>query len=212
MTKRSEDVDDGECYMHYASLSLGVSLSIVPRRVNKEVVNYWAPFQELYKRTKACAKYVFDKKSKRFSTYKETLNQISKSAIVVSLPNGTRVGGALLLIQNLLRSVSALRYYSTMCDPFEKLNLTRDEWRQLSQFEAIMRKSLLLCFDTQGDRPEIAAEIVLTIAELKSQYLYTDTYEVVNVDNGSWEATTLFKDLPRVTMTTNKEKEDRNMR
>ena len=99
-----------------------------------------------------------------------------------------------------------------MCDPFEKLNLNRDEWRQLSKFEAIMQKSLLLCFDAQGDHPEITAEIVLTIAELKSQYLFIDAYEVVNVDNRSWEATTLFKDLPCVTMTRNKEKEGGNIR
>ena len=64
MRKRESDVEDGCCNMHLGALAIGLSLLLVERRVDGKVVNYWKPFQDLFKKTKVGANYIFDKKNK----------------------------------------------------------------------------------------------------------------------------------------------------
>ncbi len=64
-----------------------------------------------------------------------------------------------------------------------------------------------LCFDSQGDRPEIAGERVLALLLLMAEYKEEDEYYVVDVDAiEEWDPTTQFKDLLKVKMTTNPQK------
>ena len=196
----------GTCEMHTVSLALGLSLSTVKRTVNKKVVNYWAPFQLLDKKAKASANYLFDKKNKRYPAYKAANAKINKETYVVNLPGGTRVGEKMLLYQDLLRSMHAMRYFATVSEDYEKISHSRAEWRQIAQFESVTRRALQLCFATQGNRPEIAAEMPLVIAELKFEYRFAPTYDVVDVDADAWEATTPFQELPRIEMTSCAEK------
>ena len=70
---------------------------------DRKVVNYWAPFQDLYKCLKDSTKYVFDKKNKRFPDYQATLREMNKPVIMVLIPNTTRVAGALIIMQDSIR-------------------------------------------------------------------------------------------------------------
>ena len=90
----------------------------------KKVVNYWEPFQDLYKQLKTTIKYVFDKKNKCFKDYNDVLRKTGKLVIMVSLPNSTRVSVALILLQD-LRSLHSFRYYALKCEKFEALCLNR---------------------------------------------------------------------------------------
>ena len=193
--------------MHTAALAAGLALSLVERKVKKRVVNYWEPFQDLYKQLKTAIKYVFDKKNKRFKDYNDVIRKSGKLVIVVSLPNSTRVAGALILLQDSIRSLHSLCYYALKCEKFEALCLNRIQWKQLTQFEAVMNPAMRLCFDSQGDRPEIAGEMPLTVIHLKVGYQYQEVYDVVDVDFVSeWVANIPFYQLPTIKMTTNPEK------
>ncbi len=88
------------------------------------------------------------------------------------------------MIQDALRSMHSLRYYAMKNEKFRKKFLSsRKQWRQIAQFEAIMYPAMRLCFDSQGNRPEIAGEMVLSVIQLKVEYLYTKEYDVVDVDD-----------------------------
>ena len=107
----------------------------------------------------------------------------------------------------------SLRYYAMKNEKFSNKSLSsRKQWRQLAQFEAIMYPAMRLCFDSQGDRPEIAGEMVLAVIQMKVEYLYTEEYVVVDVDaKEEWTADTPFVWLPRIWMTTNREKATETM-
>lgn len=97
----------------------------------------------------------------------------------------------------------ALRYYATQNSGFHNKSLTKSQWRQVAEFEAIIRPCTNLCFSTQSDRVEAAGEFILTLVMLKMQYEDESVYDVVNVDGGDeWGATTLFRNLPMKKMTT----------
>ena len=189
--------------MHLAALALGLPLSLVQRRVNKKVVNYWAPFQELYLALKKAIKYVFDKKCRRLNDYREVLSFINVDGIIVGLPNHTRVGGAIILLQESLRSLHGLRYYATQRLAFSNLMPPMSHWRQLAEFEAIMRPAKRLCFDFQRDRVETGGEMILSLIDLQVDYDDMKIYDVVDVDTATdWPPTELFDKLPRIKMTT----------
>ena len=198
-----DDVPDGRCDMHFAALALGLPLSLVQRRVNKQVVNYWAPFQEPYLALKKAMKYVFDKKCKRLSDYREVLSNISTDVFIVGLPNHTRVGGAIILLQESIRSLHALRYYATQRQTFSNIMPHMSHWRQLAEFEAIMRPAKGLCFDFQRDRVETGGEMILGLIDLQVDYDDVKIYDVVDVDSKTeWKPEKLFDELPRKKMTT----------
>ena len=143
-----EESEDRRCDMHLALLALGLALSLVKSTQDKKVINFWPGFQDLYKALKTAMKYIFDKKNKRFDQYSGALKKRGQNVIIVPLPNKTRVGGAGILIQAALRSIHALLYYASRCEPFRKLCPKRGQWRQIAEFEAVMRPALSLCFDS----------------------------------------------------------------
>ena len=80
------------------------------------------------------------------------------------LPNQTGISGVLILLQNLLCSSHAARERGDDNQNFKPLTLLRAAWTQLSEFEAVTRKSCSLCFDSQSNRPETSAEMTLRLA------------------------------------------------
>ena len=122
---------------------------------------------------------------------------------MITIPNCTCFAGALLLIQDLLRSMHALHFYATKHGDFESENLLLAEWKILVEFEGIMRKAHELCFIVQGRRPEIAAELIVLLTLLKVHYEEGNVFYVIDTScEKSWPATTPFRDLPRFKMTT----------
>ena len=55
-------------------------------------------------------------------------------------------------MKDTLWSMGALAYCVTRCRELENLMISKDQWAQLAQFEAILRPAMRLCFDMQGDR------------------------------------------------------------
>ena len=96
-----------------------------------------------------------------------------------------------------------IRYYATQKPAFESKGLSLEEWKQIVQFEAVMRKAFLFCFDTQGNRPEIASESLLALMELRIKYEYGKEWDVVDIEAGPWDPDMKFENLPRVTMSSN---------
>ncbi len=203
----------GRCDMHLASLAAKLALSFTKRTENGKVINYWAPFRDLYKKFHAMMSYLFDGKHKtRFRDYKAKLGEIHQNVISISLPNDTRIAGVHLLMKQGLRSCCALMYYASQDEKFKKKALSRMEWRLLAQFEAIIRAAMNFCFTLQGNRVEIAGEMILQLIALKAEYADDDAnvYDVVDVDNvQEWEATTSFSQLPKKEMTVDQNAESK---
>eukprot|EP00957_Ditylum_brightwellii_P083504 6348498-Ditylum_brightwellii.AAC.1 len=98
---------------------------------------------------------------------------------MINLPNKTRIAGALLMIEDCLRS------------------------QQLAEFYIVMRLAYSLSFHSQGDRPEVRAEMFYCLSTTKVHYKNATTFEVVDLEK-DWPAATPFKDLPRKRMTIDK--------
>lgn len=148
------------CDMHLGSLALGLALSLVERRQGGRVINRWAPFQDLFKDLKKMVKYVSDKKNKRFNKYKEALEGIQQTAFLISMPNSTRVAGAHIMMQEALRSKGALTYYKS-CKCQELPIISKEQWKLLAQFEAVLRPAMKLCFEIQGDALRLLGKVYL---------------------------------------------------
>ena len=64
-----------------------------------------------------------------------------------------------------------------------------------------MRKAFLFCFETQGDRPKIASEDLLTLMELRMSYKYGNEWDVVDIETDHpWDPDKKFEELPRAKM------------
>ena len=150
--------------MHYAALMAGLAISLVRRKKVKKVANHCTPFQHLYKKLKKAAKHVCDRKCKRFEDYTSVLNTQGQEVTMITIQSTTRVAGALLLVQNSIHSMHGLCFYGIKRESFESKNLLLSEWKQVANFEAIMRKARELCFVVQRNRVEVSAEIILILA------------------------------------------------
>eukprot|EP00986_Skeletonema_menzelii_P010506 scaffold5115_cov146-Skeletonema_menzelii.AAC.6 len=197
-----DEAPNGACDMHFCDLYAGLALSLVERKVDGKVVNKWHPFLDLYQKAKKAAKFVCDKKNKRYPQYAKALCN-KGGAIMINLPNKTRIAGVLLMIEDCLRSVHALRFYSLQCTNFYHLCLSPAEWQQLAEFHAVMSIAYSLSFHSQSDRPEVGAEMFYRLSTTKVHYENATTFEVVDIEK-DWPATTPFKDLPRKKMTIDK--------
>lgn len=200
--EEEDEAPNGACDMHLTDLFAGLALSLVERRVDGKVVNKWAPFLDLHQKAKKMAKYVCDKKNKRYHQYEKALAN-KGGVIMINLPNKTRIAGVLLMIEDCLRSVHSLRRYSLQCTNFYDYCLSPAEWQQLAEFYAVMSLAYSLSFHSQGDRPEVASEMFYRLSTTKLHYETTTTFEVVDLEK-DWPATTPFKDLPRKKMTIDK--------
>ena len=76
MTRRSADVKTGVFDVHCLSLAFGLSLSLVERMSNKQVIHFWAPFPDLHKKLTKVMKCAFDQKNKRCNHYENIFNSI----------------------------------------------------------------------------------------------------------------------------------------
>eukprot|EP00957_Ditylum_brightwellii_P138124 10528922-Ditylum_brightwellii.AAC.1 len=98
MAMRAADVINPQCDMHLCHLSTGLALSTVERKANGTTVNEWKPFLDLLKALKTLVKMLLSKKNKtKFKDYMRAL--LPHPVIKVQLPNHTRIGGVLTLIQ-----------------------------------------------------------------------------------------------------------------
>ena len=61
MAKIAKDIPDGQCDMHLVTSATGLDLSFVERKLNGKVINYWAPFRDMYKLLLNWIKHFFDK-------------------------------------------------------------------------------------------------------------------------------------------------------
>ena len=201
MNRRVDDVKDGCCDMHIASLMTGLATTLVQRTVAGRVMNKWPAFHDLFGKTKSLGKHLCDRKNKgRFDKYKKFISNYDGSAVVViPIPNKTRVSGAYILIQATLRSMHALRIYSFEDSSLEKKLLELREWGLLAQFEAIMKPAHDFCFDVQGDRIELACDFPLLLAYLKNQYETVTSYNVMDTTQ-KWRANVPVIDIPRIDM------------
>ena len=190
--------------MHLGSLQLGLALSLVERRTGGVVVNRWDPFQDLYKAVKEMMKHLFGKKSKgHYENYSKTLERVGQKVYIADLPNDTRVAGALNLIRDALRHAFAMQCYAETNDAFANKVLSKREWKQLAEFEAIMSPSGAFCFTSQSDRLEAFGETVIELLRMKDVYDNETVYEVVDMTSRSeWSADTPLDSLPRIKLAT----------
>eukprot|EP00956_Cyclotella_meneghiniana_P032817 scaffold91636_cov36-Cyclotella_meneghiniana.AAC.3 len=198
MNRRASDVKDGCCDMHQGSLVMGHATTLTPRHSGGRVVNQFNAFHDLYKKTKNAVKHLCDRKNKsRFEKYETSIKQYDGSVVLaIPIPNKTRVSGAFILIQATIRSMHSLRIYSLEDAEFAAKLLVPEEWKRLSEFEAVMKPTSDFCFDVQGDRIELACEVPLMLAFLKNLYERAVSYDVMDTTK-KWRANIPIRDIPR---------------
>ena len=122
---------------------------------------------------------------------------------MITIPNTTCVAGALLLVQDTIPSMYALCFYVTKRGSFGSKNLLLWEWKQVTEFGAIMRKAHEICFIAQGNYVEVSTEMILLLTLVKVHYKEGSEFDGIDTScEKDWPATTTFKDLPRVKITT----------
>ena len=113
------------------------------------------------------------------------------------MTNKTRVAGIYHMYQDLLRSLFALKFYTSVNAPTRAKMLTDDEWNQVAQFTGLMDDPASLCFISQKDCVGTESEMILELAyvlfRLKYKKLIIDTYQYE-----PWSAKTVYDKLPRV--------------
>ncbi len=190
------------CLMHTVDLAVKHALAILVRKRKGIVVDACEPITDLRLRLKALASYIMDRKvKKRF----EDMNNLSMmtyscSCVHLEIPNATRVAGFYLMIQTILRNMPLLKKLeksqpSSMTD-LPNLSLTPEEWVDVSEIEAILRKVTKLNMKLQSDMPGRQAltcyEIYLAVETLFND---PEGFNVIDLNN-YWTPGNTFEQIP----------------
>jgi hypothetical protein len=192
------------CSMHTVDLCIKHALGLVNRTKKRIIVDSFPPGKLLKKRIHAFLSCVKNKKAKArvqayFKICKEVLNC---KALVLQLPNVTRVAGFYIMVLSALRSKYLLTlfvYNSKFTDILLPLNLSPDEWQQTAEYESVLRHMNVLAMEVQKDDPAAVAFTWLEISICRQQLVSRKSFRVFDL-NRKWTPQTPVKDIPRTSL------------
>ena len=158
----------GRCDMHRAELVLKHATGLVQRFRKGVLIDSFPEFCELYGKFKKLAGWVTSKHAfHRWEKLKKKAEELGFTLILIPMPNDTRVGGCVILIQALLRNKWFFDLYvltSKLSDPtFVSLYPTQDEWDLLAQYEGILSPLKAVALQLQTDEPGASSATLLEI-------------------------------------------------
>ena len=193
---------DGQCTMHLVQLAIGHALGLKTRSNNRIVVDKFQHGADIIKIARDVVAFLNPKKShSNFVLFKQTAKEWGLDVIKMDLDNETRVSGALRLLQAVLRSKPAIELHQASSRSNANFPaITPQNWVQIAEFEAILREVGNHAFTVQNDMPGSSALSWVWTSFVKHS-LACGQFDVVDLlRRYSWNANTLFKDLPLATM------------
>ena len=138
-----------------SSLAFGIAMSLIEWKLNWRVINCWEPLMSLCSVLKTCVKCLCYKKNKaRWEDYEKTMNEKNREAMVVTIPNATRAGGAQFIIKKSLRSLHSFRFYVGANEHIEEKMILASQWNQITDFSGETRPAFDLFLTSQTNRIE----------------------------------------------------------
>ena len=114
-------------------------------------------FIAIYNKFREFSNWLMNKVAKgRYNDFKTKSKENGHDMQEIPLPNKTRVAGAQLMFQGLLRNKWAMDIYKNLPgvdDTFAKKYPSQDEWQQLAKYEAVISPIQKCAISIQTDDP-----------------------------------------------------------
>lgn len=190
--------------MHSQELVINHAFGIRTRTKNGVVIDCFQAGKHIRDKVKLLVSYIMNKKAKsRFREYCTFCSDnCGTKGLVLELPNDTRVAGTYRMFLSVLRSKKPITLFcttSSIAEKIQSLNLviTRQEWLQIAEFEAILKECHDLAMKSQLDAVGSSCFSYYAVKECKETLRNNDEFEFIDV-NGFYGPELIRSDLPKV--------------
>jgi hypothetical protein len=173
--------------MHAQELVLNHAFGMRTRSAQRKVVDSFEPGMKCREKVMKLMSFIMNKKSKgRFGEYQRLLTAIQGEAgIVLELPNLTRVAGTYRMFVSCLRSKRGIEEYCARSKEADKIasdemGLTRSDWLQISEFEAILKICHDLAMESQVEQPGSNCYSYYAVAECRNMLKNAKHFEFID--------------------------------
>ena len=153
----------------------------------------------------------------RYNDFKTKSKENGRDMREIPLPDKTRVAGAQLMFQGLLRNKWAMDLYKNLPgvdDAFTKKYPSQDEWQQLAKYEAVISPIQKCAISIQTDDPATNSWTLLEIylARREIERMHSSNAAVLSMNstdydnNERWDASVSLRKLEKLRI--NKKFED----
>ena len=144
--------------MHKTDLVLKHATSLVGRTCNKQTIDSNPSFTTLYKTIREFASWLMNKVAcSRYSNLKQHCVRKNQRVIEIPLPNKTHVAGVAIMYKALICNKWEMDAYAALPhggdSAFTKKYPTMEQWKQLSEFEAVLDPLQHCSISLQTDDP-----------------------------------------------------------
>ena len=209
---------EGKCDMHITDLILKHATGLVIRTKKKITVDSNPSFIAIYNKFREFSNWLMNKVAKgRYNDFKTKSKENGRDVREIPLPNKTRVAGAQLMFQGLLRNKWAMDVYKNLPgvdDTFTKKYPSQAEWQQLAEYEAVISPIQKCAISIQTDDPATNSWTLLEIylARREIERMRSSHAAVLSMDstdyenNERWDASVPLRKLEKLRI--NKKFED----
>ena len=192
----------GKCDMHRAELIMKHATGQAVRRRGRTVVDENPAFIKIYKKFHIFASWLMSKKARsRFEKLKEFAAKNGMIVIELQLPNGTRVGGCLIMFHSLFRNKFVMDDYARSAlvqdAEFKSKYPSPEEWKQLAEYKAVLQPLQGCSMTLQTDDVSSASASLMEIFMSKHFIgkMVDNGVQVLNVETSSWDPSLTMKKL-----------------
>jgi hypothetical protein len=176
--------------MHTQELVVTHAFGIRNRTKKMVVCDSFEPGSDCREKVKKLMSFIMNKKAKsRFGEYQRLSKDVlGKTANVLELPNETRVAGTYRMFVSCLRAKSGINLYCSKSSEVSKIvsgdmGISRDEWRQISEFEAILKVCHDLAMESQVEQPGSNCYSYYAVAECRDKLKSASSlFEIISQD------------------------------
>lgn len=173
--------------MHTQELVVNHAFGIRTRTLNKIVVDEFEPGMRCREKVKKLLSFIMNRKAKgRFREYQTLLKaNCGIAGNVLELPNDTRVAGTYRMFLSCLRAKRGISLFSTQSTLSGKIDktdmaLSRTDWIQISEFEAILKVCHDLAMQSQVEQPGANCYSYYAVVECRDMLKNADRFEFIN--------------------------------
>ena len=190
------------CYMHTQELVVNHAFGLKERNKNNAVSDSFKPGKNITKKVRDLCATIMNRKMK--GLFRELndlcIAEFGCKALMLELPNDTRVSGTFKMFVSCLRSKELIKLFCKKCknpEKFTHLQMMQTEWIFLTEIEAVMRYCNVLAMESQTETAGYNCFAYYCVCYCRKQLTTFKSLEIMDV-RMSWAPNTRVEDIPKI--------------